>query len=87
MHIVTLCKSIKIQRATCLNFGNCYEEGRNIHKEPPNRASLHKLKCASFQERYLGGIKKRKKIRRLADRKFVFEWDTGEDTAVDYNPM
>ena len=40
-----------------------------------------------FQERYLGGVKKRKKIRRLADRKFVFEWDTGEDTAVDYNPM
>ena len=42
---------------------------------------------ASFQERYLGGAKKRKKVRRLADRKFVFDWDTGEDTAVDYNPL
>ncbi|CAH3129021.1 unnamed protein product [Porites lobata] len=38
-------------------------------------------------ERYLGGAKKRKKVRRLADRKFVFDWDTGEDTAVDYNPL
>ena len=42
---------------------------------------------ASFQERYLGGAKKRKKVRRLADRKFVFDWDTGEGTAVDYNPL
>lgn len=39
------------------------------------------------QERYLGGIKKRRRTRHLNDRKFVFEWDASEDTSVDYNPM
>lgn len=40
-----------------------------------------------LQERYLGGIKKRRRTRHLNDRKFVFEWDASEDTSVDYNPM
>ena len=31
--------------------------------------------------------KKPKKMRRLADRKFVFEWDAAEDTSTDFNPM
>ena len=39
------------------------------------------------QERYLGGEKKRRRMRRLADRKFVFDWDTTEDTSTDFNPM
>lgn len=46
---------------------------------------LKNLTC--LQERYLGGIKKRKRTRHLNDRKFVFEWDASEDTSVDYNPM
>lgn len=45
------------------------------------------LNIAFLQERYLGGIKKRKRTRHLNDRKFVFEWDASEDTSVDYNPM
>ena len=40
-----------------------------------------------LQVRYLGGEKKKKKVRRLNDRKFVFDWDAGEDTSVDYNPI
>ena len=32
-------------------------------------------------------VKKKKKIRRLNDRKFVFDWDIGEDTSTDYNPL
>lgn len=39
------------------------------------------------QERYLGGLKKRRRTRHLNDRKFVFEWDASEDTSIDYNPM
>ena len=35
----------------------------------------------------MGGEKKKKKARRLNDRKFVFDWDAGEDTSVDYNPL
>ncbi len=35
----------------------------------------------------MGADKKRRKMRRLADRKFVFDWDTAEDTSSDFNPM
>ncbi|CAF3837841.1 unnamed protein product [Adineta steineri] len=42
---------------------------------------------AAVKERYLGIVKKKRKTRRLNDRKFVFDWDAGEDTAVDYNPI
>ena len=33
----------------------------------------------------MGIIKKRKRVRRLNDRKFVFDWDAGDDTSQDYN--
>lgn len=32
-------------------------------------------------------MKKKRRVRRLNDRKFVFDWDASEDTAVDYNPI
>lgn len=35
----------------------------------------------------MGQIKKKKKVRRLNDRKFLFDWDQGEDTSIDYNPI
>ena len=35
----------------------------------------------------MGAAKKKKKVRRLNDRKFVFDWDAGEDTSIDYNPI
>ena len=41
----------------------------------------------AIKERYLGALKKKKRIRRLNDRKFVFDWDAGEDTSHDYNPL
>lgn len=50
-------------------------------------ANFYVLNSTFLQERYLGGIKKRKRTRHLNDRKFVFEWDASEDTSVDYNPM
>ena len=40
-----------------------------------------------LQARYLGSEKKRRKMRRLADRKFVFDWDAGDDTSNDFNPL
>jgi len=45
------------------------------------------LESVKLQERYLGMVKKKKRIRRLNDRKFVFDWDAGEDTSLDYNPI
>uniref|UniRef100_H2YNN9 Probable ATP-dependent RNA helicase DDX23 n=1 Tax=Ciona savignyi TaxID=51511 RepID=H2YNN9_CIOSA len=41
----------------------------------------------AIKDRYLGIVKKRKRIRRLNDRKFVFDWDAGDDTSVDFNPI
>ena len=38
--------------------------------------------------RYLGGAReKRKRGRRLHERKFVFDWDAGEDTSNDYDKV
>lgn len=41
----------------------------------------------AIRERYLGIIKKKRRVRRLNDRKFVFDWDASEDTSVDYNNL
>ncbi|XP_014096922.2 probable ATP-dependent RNA helicase DDX23 [Bactrocera oleae] len=41
----------------------------------------------AIRERYLGIIKKKRRVRRLNDRKFVFDWDAGEDTSIDYNNL
>ncbi|XP_067009740.1 probable ATP-dependent RNA helicase DDX23 [Anabrus simplex] len=41
----------------------------------------------AIKERYLGIVKKKRRVRRLNDRKFVFDWDASEDTSVDYNPL
>ncbi|CAD6193000.1 unnamed protein product [Caenorhabditis auriculariae] len=42
----------------------------------------------AVKARYLGGSKEKKKRgRRLHERKFVFDWDAGEDTSQDYNKL
>ncbi|KAI1292817.1 putative ATP-dependent RNA helicase DDX23 [Halotydeus destructor] len=40
-----------------------------------------------IKDRYLGTAKKKKKIRRMNEKKFVFDWDAGEDTSADYNKL
>uniref|UniRef100_A0A4W4HPJ8 Probable ATP-dependent RNA helicase DDX23 n=1 Tax=Electrophorus electricus TaxID=8005 RepID=A0A4W4HPJ8_ELEEL len=65
------------------NNGNEDDEGRQkIREEKDKSKELHAIK-----ERYLGGVKKRRRTRHLNDRKFVFEWDASEDTSIDYNPL
>ena len=41
----------------------------------------------AIRERYLGLMKKKRRVRRLNDRKFVFDWDASEDTSIDYNNL
>ncbi|KAI6211556.1 RNA helicase [Aphelenchoides besseyi] len=42
----------------------------------------------AIRSRYLGATKeKRKRGRRLHERKFIFDWDAGEDTSSDYNKL
>ena len=38
---------------------------------------------SAIRARYLGVDKKKRKIRKMNDRKFVFDWDTQDDTAAD----
>jgi ATP-dependent RNA helicase DDX23/PRP28 len=40
-----------------------------------------------IRDRYMGVERKKRKIRRMNDRRFVFDWDEGEDTSVDANPL
>jgi len=62
------------------------KEGGEDDKNKPRQDGKDKDKeSAAIRERYLGIIKKRKRIRRLNDRKFVFDWDAGDDTSQDYN--
>lgn len=46
-----------------------------------------KKELEAIKDRYLGKVKKKRRIRRLNDRKFVFDWDAGDDTSVDYNVL
>ena len=41
----------------------------------------------AIRDRYLGAERKKKKIRRQNDRKFIFDWEAGDDTSVDYNKL
>jgi ATP-dependent RNA helicase DDX23/PRP28 len=41
----------------------------------------------AIKERYLGGEAKKRHIRRMNEKKFVFDWENTEDTSTDYNPL
>lgn len=56
-------------------------------KEEPTFVKDKEKEGEAIKERYLGLVKKKRRVRRLNDRKFVFDWDAGEDTSVDYNPI
>ncbi|XP_071966184.1 probable ATP-dependent RNA helicase DDX23 [Antedon mediterranea] len=42
---------------------------------------------SAIKNRYLGVVKKKRRVRHLNDRKFVFDWNAEEDTSVDHNPL
>merc|ERR1719189_755428 len=59
------------------------DKGDNNSKED----EISEKEKEAIKDRYLGGVKRKKRIRKLNDRKFVFDWDAGEDTSHDYNPL
>lgn len=66
-----------------------HEKDRATEKndEKDDAKDAEKLNEA-IRQRYLGGQReKRKRGRRLHERKFIFDWDAGEDTSVDYNKL
>ncbi|XP_032241073.1 probable ATP-dependent RNA helicase DDX23 isoform X2 [Nematostella vectensis] len=63
------------------------QDGEDGKRDKVRQDKLQEKELGAIKERYLGLNKKKRKIRRLTDRKFVFDWDTGEDTSNDYNPI
>lgn len=65
-----------------------YRRPRDKDKEEEKQRDRDKEKEQdAIKERYLGLVKKKRRVRRLNDRKFVFDWDAGEDTSLDYNNL
>lgn len=64
---------------------NKIERSRNDETKA-DKEMLDKEKEA-IKTRYLGKEKKKKRVRRQNDRKFVFDWDNTDDTSTDYNPI
>lgn len=60
---------------------------REVKEDPKHQDKDKEKETEAIKERYLGLTKKKRRVRRLNDRKFVFDWDAGEDTSVDYNPI
>lgn len=66
------------------------ERERNKDTDDKDKVMEEKEKdkvVEAIKDRYLGMAKKKRRIRRLNDRKFVFDWDAGDDTSTDYNPL
>ncbi|CAG0893505.1 unnamed protein product [Darwinula stevensoni] len=58
-----------------------------LTKEERAAEALRRRQEQAIRERYLGMMKRKRRVRRLNDRKFVFDWDASEDTSLDYNPL
>lgn len=71
------------------------DEMRNRDRDRERKEALEEKEVSkdkereseAIRERYLGLIKKKRRVRRLNDRKFVFDWDASEDTSIDYNNL
>ncbi|CAI2178172.1 5344_t:CDS:10 [Funneliformis geosporum] len=70
---------------------------REIEKRPTDKSDksdvnseaekLDDKELQAIRERYMGGERKKRKIRKMNEKKFVFDWDAGEDTSQDFNPL
>eukprot|EP01134_Creolimax_fragrantissima_P001323 CFRG1323T1 len=41
----------------------------------------------AIKERYVGKEKQKRRVRRMNEKKFTFDWDDGDDTGVDHNSL
>lgn len=55
--------------------------------EDSSEFQLTTKEIQAIRERFMGGERKKRKIRRMNEKKFVFEWDASEDTSHDINPL
>ncbi|KAI9205633.1 P-loop containing nucleoside triphosphate hydrolase protein [Polychytrium aggregatum] len=54
---------------------------------PKSSDNLSEKELQAIRDRYMGGEQKKRRIRKMNDKKFVFDWDAQEDTAKDINPL
>nr|XP_006814070.1 PREDICTED: probable ATP-dependent RNA helicase DDX23-like [Saccoglossus kowalevskii] len=96
-------KQMDFQKQAQMSYEDPYERERRERREKRERERERDMdederekakqerdgekELQSIKDRYLGMVKKKKRIRRLNDRKFVFDWDPTEDTSQDYNPL
>ncbi|XP_050354940.1 probable ATP-dependent RNA helicase DDX23 [Nymphalis io] len=62
-------------------------EDKKEKNEEYNKTKDKEREEEAIKARYLGIVKKKRRVRRLNDRKFVFDWDASEDTSNDYNTL
>ncbi|OLY80587.1 putative ATP-dependent RNA helicase DDX23 [Smittium mucronatum] len=62
-----------------------------ISREKSRRLDMEQrtkeMEMKAIRERYIGGEKVKRKIRKMNDKNFVFDWDAKEDTSQDYNSL
>ena len=61
------------------------DEDRDQDPDREETSKDKELESEAIKERYLGLQKRKKMMRKLNERKFVFDWDANEDTSTDYN--
>nr|ASF90280.1 hypothetical protein SPAR01464 [Bartheletia paradoxa] len=54
---------------------------------PLAAAAIPQAEMLQIKDRYLGTDKKKRKVRKMSDKKFEFDWDGGEDTSDTVNPI
>lgn len=62
--------------------GSASSEGM-LESDPNFKPHMTDDDLSAIRSRYLGVDKKKRKIRKLNDRKFVFDWDAQDDTGAD----
>ncbi|KAI9225524.1 MAG: P-loop containing nucleoside triphosphate hydrolase protein [Piptocephalis tieghemiana] len=63
-----------------------YGQGSNDSMDK-NDIPVNDAEIQAIKNRYMGTEERRRRIRKVNDRKFVFDWDAAEDTSRDLNPL
>ncbi|KAJ3106137.1 DEAD (Asp-Glu-Ala-Asp) box polypeptide 23 [Phlyctochytrium planicorne] len=57
------------------------------NSESEDLEGLDDKELQAIRARFMGGERKKRKIRRMNEKKFVFDWNADEDTSKDINPL
>ncbi|KAI9138103.1 P-loop containing nucleoside triphosphate hydrolase protein [Paraphysoderma sedebokerense] len=69
--------------------GSLNENDDDVRKRAEKIADekLKEKELQAIRDRYMGVEQTKRKIRRMNDKKFVFDWDKKEDTSYDFDPL